>query len=79
MGYNFSRPVLPEQAKNYYFNNSYMVNLGRFITDMEIQGFKTYSVDSRGGRSESEKPNTFFNMSEKGTKIDPGKSNSLIF
>jgi hypothetical protein len=72
MRYNFSQATPPEQAKNYYFNNSYMVSLGRFISDMEIQGFKTYNVDSRE-RSESEKPNTYFNMSEIGTKIDPGK------
>ena len=73
MRYNFSQVVPPEQARNYYFNNSYMMNLGRFISDMEIQGFKTYKVDSRE-RPESEKPNTYFNMSEIGTKIDPGKT-----
>lgn len=49
-----------------------MVSLGRFISDMEIQGLKTYNDDARK-RSESEKPNTYFNMSEIGTKIDPGK------
>ena len=53
------------------------MNLGRFISDMEIQGFKTYKVDSRK-RPESEKPNTYFNMSEIGTKIDPGKAIKLI-
>ena len=78
MRYNFSQATPPEQAKNYYFNNSYMVSLGRFISDMEIQGFKTYNVYGKE-RSESEKPNTYFNMSEIGTKIDPGKPIQLIF
>ena len=36
MRFNFSQITPPEETKTHYFNNSYIVNLGHFIDDMEI-------------------------------------------
>jgi len=47
------------------------INLGRYISDLEIQGFKTYN-NEKHSLLEKERPSTYINMSEIGTKIDPG-------
>jgi hypothetical protein len=75
MNYNFSGPMENDthyKQPQHFFNNSMILNLGRFIKDIEIQGFKKYNFE-KNEDLDKYRPNTYLNMSEIGTKINPGK------
>lgn len=66
LSFNFSNTL--DEPTN-YFNNSFLIYLSPdFISDMDIQGFKSFDL---GVHDEASKSRTYLNLSEIGMKINP--------